>query len=468
VSVTDAPSSPPSDETSDLAQALAALERAQSAAGEPIKRLALWPPLIPGSTSTRRARRVRVLGGLLLGGVIVALALAVGDANYGLMRDDPHPQADGQATVVFNNARSGDCLTWPNNKPNQPAFVDCKDDHLFEVAESVDMRHFQEPCALAVRGYLGTRYDPNSKFTSAVLWSGDAAGTQPGERHLLCGLQLPGSDNQPIAFKGQVAALDQSKVWRAGTCLGIDSAGQPTELPVDCSAPHAVEVTGAINLAEKFPGERPAEPEQDAFIRDACTRTTDAYLSPIALLTTPLTLIYSAVSLPSWLAGSHQVSCGIGATNGDRGWATLTGTAKGRLLINGQTPVAPPNVPAPQQNPPPTALAAPPTALAAPPTDLAAPTSVADRPAPEPPLAMASGPPPAVAPVGQSPAPVGPPAVAPVGPGPPAAPSPPPAAQGPAQEASSGAGAPPVIEIPGLPPITLPVLPPPPAPPPAG
>ena len=77
--------------------------------------------------------------------------------------------------------------------------------------------------------------------------------------------------------------IDQSKVWPAGTCLGIDpTTNQPTDIPVDCAAPHAMEVTGAVNLAEKFPGGLPPEPDQDAFIKDACTRMTDAYLAPIA------------------------------------------------------------------------------------------------------------------------------------------------------------------------------------------
>ncbi|WP_459958586.1 septum formation family protein, partial [Mycobacterium avium] len=48
-----------------------------------------------------------------------------------------------------------------------------------------------------------------------------------------------------------------------------------------CAAPHAMEVTGTVNLAEKFPGALPAEPDQDAFIKDSCTKMTDAYLAPV-------------------------------------------------------------------------------------------------------------------------------------------------------------------------------------------
>ncbi|EUA56802.1 hypothetical protein I553_8856 [Mycobacterium xenopi 4042] len=228
----------------------------------------------------------------------------------------------------------------------------------------------QEQCEAAVRRYLGTRFDPNSKFSISMLWSGDRAWRQSGERRLLCGLQLPGPDNQQIPFKGKVADLDQSKVWPAGTCLGIDlSANQPNDVPVDCAAPHAMEVTGTVNLAEKFPAALPSEAEQDTYIKDTCTRLTDAYLAPVQLRNTTLTLIYSTISLPSWSAGSHEVACSIGATLGNGGWATLLNSAKGPLLINGQPPIPPPEIPPERLNPPaipmPTNAA---TAPAAPPT----------------------------------------------------------------------------------------------------
>jgi predicted heme/steroid binding protein len=171
---------------------------------------------------------------------------------------------------------------------------------------------------------------------------------------MLCGLQLPGPNNQQLAYRGKIANLDQSQVWAAGTCLGIDPAtNQPTDIPVDCAAPHAMEVTGSVNLAEKFPGGLPPENEQDTFIKDVCTRMTDAYLAPVELRSTTLTLIYGTISLPSWSAGSHQVSCSIGATLGNGGWSTLLNSAKGPLVINGRPPVAPPEIPEERLNLPP-------------------------------------------------------------------------------------------------------------------
>jgi predicted heme/steroid binding protein len=193
-----------------------------------------------------------------------------------------------------------------------------------------------------------------------MLWSGDRAWRQSGERRMLCGLQLPGPNNQQAAFKGKVADVDQSKVWPPGTCLGIDSAtNQPIDVPIDCSAPHAMEVTGTVNVAEKFPAALPADPDQDGFIKDSCTKMTDAYLAPVKLRTTTLTLIYPTVSLPSWQAGSREVACSIGASLGNGGWATLVNSAKGHLLINGEPPVPPPDIPEERLTLPPIQVQAP-------------------------------------------------------------------------------------------------------------
>jgi predicted heme/steroid binding protein len=327
--------------------------------------------------ATRRALLLTALGALLIAGLITALPLT-GTQNglVGYLESDIIPIAGSRGSETFNEAAPGNCLNWPNATPDEADVVDCAEEHRFEVAESVDMSTFpgaeygpdaappspariqqisQEQCQISVRRYLGPRFDPNSRFTIGMLWSGDKAWRQSGERRMLCGLQLPGPDNQQLAFKGKVAEIDQSKVWPAGTCLGIDPASnQPTDIPVDCATPHAMEVTGSLNLADKFPGPGlPPETDQDAFIKDACTKLTDDYMAPIQLRTTTLTLIYSTISLPSWTAGSHQVSCSVGATLGNGGWATLLNSAKGPLLINGQPPVPPPDIPLERLNLPP-------------------------------------------------------------------------------------------------------------------
>jgi predicted heme/steroid binding protein len=364
---------------------LEAPEQELSPADEPDRpssRVIWWHSL--QATSTRRALLLTALGGLMIAGVITALPMGGDDAGRLAGYTGSNPVASAaRGNETFNHAKGGDCLSWPDRTPDQASIVDCKDDHRFEVAESVDMRTFpgseygpdaappsaariqqisQEQCQAAVRRYLGPRFDPNSRFTISMLWSGDKAWRQSGERRMLCGLQLPGADNQQVAFKGKVADIDQSKVWPSGTCLGIEpTTNQPTDIPTDCSAPHAMEVTGAVNLAEKFPAALPSEAAQDAFIKDACTRMTDAYLAPVQLRATTLTLIYSTISLPSWSAGSHQVACSVGATLGNGGWATLLNSAKGPLLINGQPPAAPPGIPDERLNMPPIPLPTAPT-----------------------------------------------------------------------------------------------------------
>ncbi|SEH57326.1 Septum formation [Mycolicibacterium rutilum] len=333
------------------------------------QRVAWWKNL--QATPTSRALLLIALGGILIAGFITALPQSEGASGLTASTISLGPRGN----ETFSHAKAGDCLNWPDRTPDDATIVDCSEEHRFEVAQSVDMRTFpgseygpeapppssariqqisQEQCSTAVKRYLGARFDPNSRFTVSMLWSGDKAWRQSGERRMLCGLQLPGANNQQLAFTGKVAEVDQSKVWPAGTCLGIDpTTNQPTDIPVDCAAPHAMEVTGAVNLAEKFPGGLPPEPEQDSFIKDACTRMTDAYLAPIQLRSTTLTLIYSTISPPSWAAGSHQVSCSIGSTLGNGGWSTLLNSAKGPLMINGQPPVPPPDIPEERLNFPP-------------------------------------------------------------------------------------------------------------------
>jgi predicted heme/steroid binding protein len=329
-----------------------------------------WMTALQGTlhaTATRRALLLAALGGLLIAGLVTALPITGSGPGHLAGYADPAPPRSTKGNDAFNHATGGDCLMWPDRMPEAANIVDCKNEHRFEVAESIDMRTFpgseygpdapppsatrieqisQEQCESAVRRYLGPKFDPNSKFIISMLWSGDKAWRQAGERRMLCGLQLPSAGNQQVAIKGKVADNDQSKVWPDGTCLGIDPAtNQPTDIPVDCAAPHAMEVTGTVNLLSKFPDALPPEPEQDSFIKDSCTRLTDAYLAPVQLRSTTLTLIYSTLSLPSWSAGSRDVACSIGATLGNGGWATLLNSAKGPLRINGQPPVPPPDIP---------------------------------------------------------------------------------------------------------------------------
>ena len=199
------------------------------------------------ASATRRALLLTALGGLLIAGLVTALPIGGGPGRLaGYI--DPVPPTGSKGNDAFNRAASGNCLMWPDRMPEAANIVDCKDEHRFEVAESIDMRTFpgseygpsappptatrieqisQEQCESAVRRYLGAKFDPNSRFIISMLWSGDKAWRQFGERRMLCGLQLPGAGNQQIAFKGKVADVDQSKVVAGRHLPGHRPVDQP-------------------------------------------------------------------------------------------------------------------------------------------------------------------------------------------------------------------------------------------------
>ena len=227
-------------------------ERDESRADRPGRRLPRvgWLTALNGTlqaSATRRALLLAALGGLLIAGLVTALPIGGGPGRLaGYI--DPVPPTGAKGNDAFNRAASGNCLMWPDRMPEAANIVDCKDEHRFEVAESIDMRTFpgseygpsappptaarieqisQEQCESAVRRYLGAKFDPNSKFVISMLWSGDKAWRQFGERRMLCGLQLPGAGNEQLGFKGKVADVEQSKVWPDGTCLGIEPGDEP-------------------------------------------------------------------------------------------------------------------------------------------------------------------------------------------------------------------------------------------------
>lgn len=242
-----------------------------------------WPRGLQ-ATATRRALLLTALGALLIAGLVTAIPVGgTGPGRLaGYIDSNPIPSTGTKSDAAFNRATSGDCLMWPNTTPESASIVNCADDHKFEVAESVDMRTFpgseygpnaappspariqqitQEQCEPAVRNYLGPKFDPNSKFTVSMLWAGDRAWRQAGDRRMLCGLQLPGANNEQQAFKGKVADVDQSKVWPAGACLGIDpTTNQPTDVPVDCAAPMRWRSPARSTWPRSFPEPCPPSP----------------------------------------------------------------------------------------------------------------------------------------------------------------------------------------------------------------
>jgi predicted heme/steroid binding protein len=379
--------------------------------------------------------------------MLMMVLLVAGVIELFTLTPEVRPAADGgsRASVVFSNAQTGTCLSWPPDAPDKPSFVQCRSDHMFEVAKPVGMNSFGEPCQLAVREYLGTHYDPSSKFTISVLWAGDADGTNTGGRNLLCGLQLLGPDGKPITFKGRIVDLDQSKVWPAGTCLGIDSSNRSTDIPVDCTAPHALEVTGAVSLAERFPGALPSDANQRAFIGQACTRAADAYLAPATLARSDLSLGYETLSPASWSAGSRQVSCSVGRP-AEQGWIAATSSARNLSPADLPPPAAP--EPSPREAPPPPVYEEPlvpvPTEVPASPPPVAPPVvPPTTESAPPAPTTTSAPPPPTTTTSTATTSAEPPPALGPA-PGPAAPPS------------ENSEPQPGILQIPGLAPITLP------------
>ncbi len=333
--------------------------------GPPTEHIA-WPKRPPAAAPQPLAPKPSRRNSLLLGaGAILLIAVmgivvsyltggSAGDQNTNTLNS-----GGDKNTNAFNKAVAGDCLTW-DTSPDHATIVDCSTDHLFEVAKPIDLsilpgsefgpdaapptpsriqQIVAEQCDVAVRDYLGPHFDPDSRYTVSMLWPGEDAWRSSGDRRMLCGLQLPGENGKQLTFAGKIADGDQSKVWPVGTCLGISpTTNQSTDSPVDCGTAHAAEITGIVDLSQQFPAGAPDDAAQDSFIKEQCTKLTDAYLAPVQLRNTTLTLMYKTISTPSWSAGSHQVACSIGATLGNGGWSTLVNSAKGNLLVNGQPP----------------------------------------------------------------------------------------------------------------------------------
>jgi hypothetical protein len=281
------------DDSADLSTALAALRGNETR---------------PAATSCRSRRSShRALLGLALCGLLIGGVFALRGADQ-----DSRPAAAGtdQVDDVYLSAHPGSCLVWQPDEPDRLSFAQCATPHMFEVAGSFNGGD-TEPCDLTVRKYLGARFDPNSKFATTELTpTGHPA---EGSRRRLCGLQLPGPDGHPVPFRGLVADTDQSKMWPPGTCLGIDPrSSRPSDVAVDCAAPHAVEVVGAVDLGTRFHSGTPTDAEQTAALEDSCAQLAATYLAPRSVASTGLKVIQHAIGPSSWAAGSRHATCSLG------------------------------------------------------------------------------------------------------------------------------------------------------------
>lgn len=325
----------------------------------------------PRTVQASKARRLLALVAI---GAIGAAAVTIG-VSGGFDRSEKlavpaSAETVGAASVSsFGTSDAGDCLQWtPTDDPDTDrqdlAEVTCAEPHRFEVAETIDLGLYpvaefavgaaypdatrfaslrDEHCVTAVQDYTGGRFDPTGKYSVGLMFPSQA-GWAAGERAIRCGIQQTGASSALQVMTGSVADQDQSTVWEAGSCVGIE-AGVPTD-PIDCAAPHAFEVVAVVDLAAQFPGGLPSVEDQDAYLEPTCTQASDGYLGdPDALRNKTLTLFWDNVDASSWLAGSKKVSCSIGKEVDSGGFATIVGSAKGDITIDGAAPVPPPPVP---------------------------------------------------------------------------------------------------------------------------
>lgn len=299
-----------------------------------------------------------------VGAVAAALVtlFATGFNDSELQANSPAAGPRAKADKVFASVGTGDCLTWTAPDHSDLVELDCSDEHLFEVTDTIDLGKYpgsefgpdspwpdslrltelrEEHCVPAAQQYLGGRFDPQGRYAVGLMYPSAEGWTNSDDRILRCGLQEPGLSGDPTPKTGRVADGDQSKIHEPGVCLGIEK-NLPTD-PVDCATEHAVEMASAIDLDERFTAGPPTKEEQDKFLEQECGRAANEYLGgPDALRNKTLTVFFDHIDAQSWLAGSHKLNCMVGK-GAKEGFAPVVGSAKGNVLINGEAPVPPPN-----------------------------------------------------------------------------------------------------------------------------
>ncbi|WP_327111380.1 septum formation family protein [Nocardia sp. NBC_01730] len=292
---------------------------------------------------------------------MVTLFVTGFDNGKGLAAHNPGSPAQTVLDKEFGTAATGDCLSWTRNDRSDLVKVNCSSKHMFEVAADIDISRYpgkefgpgsrfpdslrltelkEEHCVPAVQEYMSGHFDPRGKYIVGLMYP-SPDGWQHGDRTLRCGLQVAASTGTPPSV-GRAAEHDQSKVYEQGMCLGINQ-NLPTD-PVDCAQPHAVEIVSTVDLGTRFNGGPPPKEEQDKFVEEECARTSTDYLGgPDVIRNKTLTLFFDYIDARSWMAGSRKLDCMLGKGADREGFAPITGSARGDILINGQAPVPPPN-----------------------------------------------------------------------------------------------------------------------------
>jgi hypothetical protein len=261
--------------------------------------------------------------------------------------------------VVFE-APAGTCLNWTEPDAADIRQVTCAEPHLFEVTGTAELgdqfgpgapfpnteqwqQIKQERCTDVSKQFMSNRFDPNGRF-SVGAFTPSEEGWTGGDRKLHCGVQQPGPSGKLYPINGSAGQMDQSNVYPAGRCLGIN--GTAVWDPVDCARSHAVEITGLVNLGEQFPDGYPAEVDQDGFLATRCADLTAQYAGgPTVARDKGLVTYWDTLAQESWDAGSRQVNCKVSAQLPDgSALAPVTGSVKGQVQV-GSEPASQDTVP---------------------------------------------------------------------------------------------------------------------------
>lgn len=309
----------------------------------------------PTPSSRARARTVRiVLAAVIVGAIAIGTTLFATGA-FEPKNDETAPRLTASGTTLAR-AKAGSCLTWEND-PSTMAPVECAEAHKFEVAGEpartlpADAKYPTDSALAALRDqlcppvvteYLGKRLDPKGRFQMNLLTAGEQGWTS-GDRTMRCGVQVTDGTGRPLETKGKVVNQDLSVTWPAGTCIGLGDRGQATR-PVECSQPHAFEVTAVVDLRQPFPDASwPTLQQQEDYLSRTCpARTTTWFGSQDGLRKSGLQLQWNTLSQPSWTAGSRAAICFVASSKDGRSYTPVTGSARSPdLLIDGRKPVMP-------------------------------------------------------------------------------------------------------------------------------
>lgn len=313
--------------------------------------------ILRDSTILHTALIAALAGGALMGG-------------YATMRGGDEPaRTGGEETTVttsakpkahtFTAAGPGQCLTWDVGEDGSTSnftTVDCAEEHRFEISSREDLATYpssefgtdaaapditrqaqlrEELCKQQTITYLGGKYDPTGVYSIASILP-PADSWTAGDRTMLCGVQRTDDAGKITTSTGKAQNQDQSRVAERGECVAIDSANGSHK--VDCGQPHSYEVTDRVNLSEVF-DHPPTTEEQDAHLKDVCTKAALDYMGgDDNLYNSWLAVYWTTIPTASWNAGSQSANCALFHPAEGGGFSTLQGSAPTGFTIDGNPP----------------------------------------------------------------------------------------------------------------------------------